>query len=305
VTGKKQEADCDEVTLDLDAPDAAAPPEPGEAPRRTTAGAEVLPLPGAFRLDIGGATSSGCVRPRNEDSLLIQHLAWSNLDQRHEAAVLVVADGMGGYDAGDQASALVIRTLGGSLAGLLAECLTGQLKADAVPGRIDLALKAANKAVHARGQADPGCKGMGATAAVAFVHDGRVHVGHVGDCRVYHYHEGKLAQVTKDQTLVARMVELGQLSPQEALAHPKRNEVTQALGRPTELKPAGHQVKLCPGDWLIAACDGLHAHVGEEQLAKVVACAPPSAGALAHYLVDLANEGGGSDNCTVVAVRCY
>jgi protein phosphatase len=280
------------------------PPEPAAPPSRPTTGKEIAPLPGVWRLDIGGATSSGCVRPRNEDSFLVQQLAWANLDQRHEAAIVVVADGMGGYEAGDQASALVIRTVGGSLAGLFGEFLTGQVK-NGAPARIDVALKAANKAVHTKGQTDPGCKGMGATAAVAFICDGVTHLGHVGDCRVYHAHDGKLFQVTKDQTLVARMVELGQLKPEEALTHPKRNEVTHAVGRHPDLQPAAYQLKLSPGDWLVIACDGLTAHVEHEQLAKELAAAPPSAAALAHHLVDLANEGGGTDNCTVVAVRCY
>jgi protein phosphatase len=258
-----------------------------------------------WRLDVGNVTSSGCVRPRNEDSYLVQHLAWSNLDQHHEAAIVVLADGMGGYEAGDQASGLVIRTLGGSLAGLLGEALIGQLKEGAAAARIDLALKAANRAVHTKAQTDPACKGMGATAAVAFVHDGQIQVGHVGDCRVYHFQEGKLLQVTRDQTLVARMVELGQLSAAEATTHPKRNEVTQAIGRNPELQPAAYQLNIAPGDWLIIACDGLHAHVDEEQLAKVLTDGAPSAARLAHHLVCLANEGGGSDNCTVIVVRCY
>jgi predicted Zn finger-like uncharacterized protein len=304
--GRQPEAPAgDEVQLALDGPSATVPPEPPSLPARTTKGEQVAPLPGVYRLDIGAATSSGCVRPRNEDSLLVQHLAWSNLDQRHEAAILVVADGMGGYEAGDQASALVVRTLGGSLAGLLAEFLTGQLKENAAPARIDVALKAANKAVYSKGQTDPACKGMGATAAVAVVSDGQVSIGHVGDCRVYHSRDGKLLQVTKDQTLVARMVELGQLSAQEALTHPKRNEVTSAVGRHSDLQPAAYQLKIVPGDWLLVACDGLHAHVSSARLAQALAESPLSAAALAHHLVDLANEGGGSDNCTVVALRCY
>jgi protein phosphatase len=301
---RRAAADADDVGIALDGPAASLPPEPEAPPSRSSPGKEIPPLPGVWRLDVGSATTAGCVRPRNEDSFLVQQLAWGTLDQRHEAALIVVADGMGGYDAGDQASSLVIRTVGGSLAALFGEFLTGQAK-NGAPARIEVALKAANKAVHARSQTDPGCKGMGATAAVAFICDGLTHVGHIGDCRVYHHHEGKFLQITKDQTLVARMVELGQLKPEEALTHPKRNEVTQAVGRHPDLQPAAYQLKLSAGDWLIVACDGLHAHVEAEQLARVVAAAPPSAAGLAHHLVDLANEGGGTDNCTVVAVRCY
>jgi protein phosphatase len=122
---------------------------------------------------------------------------------------------------------------------------------------------------------------------------------------VYHRRGDRLTQVTRDQTLVARMVELGQLSPQEALTHPSRNEVTDAIGRRFDLKPARYEVKLAPGDWLIVACDGLHAHVDDRLLDETIRKSAPSAAYLAHHLVDLANQRGGSDNCTVVAVRGY
>jgi protein phosphatase len=297
--------ETEEIQLELDGPGAAQSPPPPSRDPANIADLQTTAVPGVCRLDVAGATSSGCVRPRNEDSFLVQHLAWSNLDQHHEAAILVVADGMGGYEAGDQASGMVIRTLGGSLAGLLSDALVGSFKEGAATGRIDLALKAANRAVHQKGQTDPACKGMGATAAVTFILDGLVQVGHVGDCRVYHFRDGKLVQVTRDQTLVARMVELGQLSAAEAKTHTKRNEVTQAIGRNPDVEPAACQFKIAAGDWVVVTCDGLHAHVDEEQLATVLGAGARSAANLAHHLVALANEGGGSDNCTVLAVRGY
>src|SRR5262249_14599967 len=111
-------------------------------------------------------------------------------------------------------------------------------------------------------------------------------------------------QVTRDQTLVERMVELGQLTPQEALAHPARSEVLQAIGNCADIAPAAYQLQLIAGDWLIIACDGLHTHVKAAQLQETSGKAA-AASVLAQQLVDLANQGGGTDNCTVVAVRCY
>src|SRR5262249_55318042 len=108
-----------------------------------------------------------------------------------------------------------------------------------------------------------------------------------------------------DQTLVARMVELGQLSPQEALTHPARNEVTAAVGKFADLQPVPYQLQLAPGDWLIIACDGLHAHVDFDSLQELIRDALPSASNLANRLVELTDQAGGSDNCTVVALRCY
>jgi protein phosphatase len=111
--------------------------------------------------------------------------------------------------------------------------------------------------------------------------------------------------VTRDQTLVARMVELGTLSAEEALTHPKRNEVSQAIGRHADVHPGSYQLKLVTGDWLLVVCDGLHAHIEAEQLAGILREATTSALVLAHDLVDRVNEAGGTDNTTVVAVRAY
>jgi protein phosphatase len=170
---------------------------------------------------------------------------------------------------------------------------------------MESALQEANREVHAKGKQEARRKGMGATAAVVVAREREARVGHVGDARVYHQRGDRLTQVTRDQTLAARMVELGQLSPEEALDHPTRNEVYQAVGHHTNLKPAHYEVKLAAGDWLIVTSDGLHAHVGADDLQRAVTKAEPSAAKLAAALVDLANQKGGSDNCTVVAVRCY
>jgi protein phosphatase len=287
------------MELELDGPAAAIIPSPAVA---------VEPLqPTGLRFDIGCATTSGRLRSRNEDSYLVQQLAWCNLDQIHNVALVVVADGMGGYDAGDQASGLVIRTVADGLAGLFAKALLAKTPpqptecADA----IDKALKQANRVVIQQGQSDPNAAGMGATAVVVLVWDDAVQIGHIGDCRVYHGRGPKLTQVTRDQTFVARMVELGKLTPAEAQVHPQRNEVTQAIGKHNQLQPAAYPLRLNAGDWLVIACDGLHAHVDHAMLSAAIQQAPASAGGLAQQLVDLANQHGGSDNCTVVAVRCW
>ncbi len=268
----------------------------------------VLPVSeGPPRLDVAAATSAGRVRHRNEDSFLIQQLAWSNLDERHHLALLVVADGMGGHEAGDRASGMVIRNASNALAPLLAGALSGQFKDSAAPElaqTIDFALHEANRAVYRKARGDAACKGMGATAALVLVWDGHALIGHVGDCRVYHARGGRLSQITKDQTLVARMVELGQLTPAEAVNHPSANEVSQAVGRHPKIEPAAYQLKLAAGDWLLAACDGLEAHLDRRTLQEEVTQAGPSAARLADRLVELADQRGGSDNCTVVAARC-
>src|SRR5579883_146624 len=259
------------------------------------------------RLLLGSATTRGRVRDRNEDSLLVQQCTWSNQDERHDVALIVVADGMGGHSAGEQASALVVRTISSMLSPLLDTALSGKSGdvALADPSEVlDRGLHEANRLVREAALRNPAWKGVGSTAVALLIWDGRVSIRLVGDCRVYHWHGGKLAQVTRDQTLVARMVELGQLTPEEAEKHPRRNEVAQAVGKYALIEPARYDVSLSSGDWLLAGSDGLQAHVSDRVLAETIAKAGTSAAELANRLIELANQGGGSDNCSVVAVRC-
>ncbi len=263
---------------------------------------------GPCRLDIGATSSTGHVRERNEDSLFVQQLSWISSDLRHEIALIVVADGMGGYAAGDRASCLVIRTMGTVLAPLLNGALNGKFKDASAPDlvqTIEYAIQEANRTVYRAAKNDASCKGMGATVAAVLVWDGQALIGHVGDCRVYHQRSGRLTQITRDQTLVARMVELGQLTPQEAINHPANNEVTQAVGKRPDIQPARYGLKLATGDWLVVACDGLHTHVDDRTIEAAVSKAAFAAAPLADQLVDLANQRGGTDNCTVVVAYCY
>ncbi len=307
-TSKSPTGDED-MALDFDGPSAEKLMEEAkqESEQEPVLGSEPESIYGEFRLDIAGATSPGRVRERNEDSFLILQHTWSNRETRQEMALVVVADGMGGYAAGDRASHLVIQSLFASLTKDLPEWLTTQNKKPPVDLKEKLvqAFHDANDLVYKEAQADKEKEGMGSTAAVVVIWNGEVQIGHVGDCRVYHVQNSTLKQVTRDQTLVARMVELGTLSPEEAETHSSRNEVTQALGRHAELKPEFNSLSLQPGEWLLVACDGLHAHVGNKKLQDIFHSAPASAILLTHYLIDLVNYRGGSDNCTIVNVRCY
>src|SRR5207302_1551811 len=110
----------------------------------------------------------------------------------------------------------------------------------------------------------------------------------------------RLTQLTRDQTLVARMVELGTLTPREALTHPARNEVAQAVGKHPDLAPARYEATLAAGDWLIVASDGLHAELDDRALEAEVARPAATATVRARQLTAAADEKGGRDNCTVL-----
>jgi len=288
---------------------AATSPQAGVVPATA---APLLPSagggPALQYLEIGAATSPGKVRPRNEDAYLVRQFRFAGCGTTQELALLVVADGMGGHEGGELASLLVVRTVGALLEPLCCEALAAA-NFEPAPIRLadtlDAALGEANLVIWQRAQAGPAYKGMGATAAAVLLWQGRAFLSHVGDCRVYLFRGGDLTQLTRDQTLVGRMVELGQLTEEEAAIHPSRNEVLQAVGRRPELAPARHQIDLVPGDWLLVASDGLAAHVPNMELQRIMQCWSGGAGPLAQHLVQTADARGGSDNSTVIAVRAW
>lgn len=257
-----------------------------------------------WAFDIHGATTRGKVRELNEDTYLIRRQSWARQDERGELALLAIADGMGGYGGGAEASAVTMRALHTALTPLFESTLGGQLRPEQVAAdQLRGALNHASQKVHAAAQADAQRKGMGAAAVVAILWQNAVFMGHVGDCRAYHFRAGQLKQLTKDQTLVQRMLDQGTLQPHEAVNHRARNELSQALGRRPDVAPGLCQLSLSRGDWLILACDGLEAHLKHADLRQEIELALPSAAFLAERLVAIADERGGSDNCTVIAVQ--
>jgi protein phosphatase len=256
-------------------------------------------------LRVGSATSIGLVRQRNEDSLLVQHLVWATRAGRHELALLVVADGMGGHQAGDRASALAVGTVARALAGRFAELLAGEVAlptSDSLLEAVDFALWEAHRTISRVAAEEPGSVGMGATAVIALILDGVAAISHVGDCRAYHANNGTIRQLTQDQTVAQRLVGLGQLTQDEARRHPSATQVTQALGRQYDLEPSRQSLSLRTGDLLLLACDGLHAHLDEKDLHEILYM-PEEPDRLAKRLIDRTNNAGGNDNCTVIVVR--
>ena len=145
---------------------------------------------------------------------------------------------------------------------------------------------------------------MGCTAEVVYVDGRNVIVGHVGDSRTYHLHEGRLIQLTRDQTLVNRLVELGTLTAEEAETHPRRNELQQAIGGQPDVEPGMYHGVLKPGDWVLVCSDGLTNHINAMQLKEMLLSEAQSAetgGAAAGELRQLIE--GATDNATVVVVR--
>jgi serine/threonine protein phosphatase PrpC len=278
------------------------------------------------RLEIASWTTTGMVRTGNEDAFALLHACESRQDDLSEAALVLLCDGMGGYEAGEVAAALAIQVLRQYLVQLkpLAHLAGGSafpldalsnaprpegnappaLDVEALKATLKAALKEANKQVFQASRA-PGSKrrGMGCTAEVVYVDGRNVVVGHVGDSRTYHLHEGRMVQLTRDQTLVNRLVELGTLSPEEAETHPRRNELQQAVGGQPDVEPGVYHGTLKPGDWVVVCSDGLTNHVSAQELQQMLQSEAVSAEMAARRLVNLTNIEGATDNCTVVVIR--
>jgi len=283
------------------------------------------------RLEIAAWTTTGMVRTGNEDAFALLHACESRQDDLSETALVLLCDGMGGYEAGEVAAALAIQILreylvkqkpfaplsgASSFPGNILHQPAAQAEeeqkghaapasdVEAIKQMLRAALKEANKQIYAASRA-PGSKrrGMGCTAEVVYVDGRHVVVGHVGDSRTYHLHEGRLIQMTRDQTLVNRLVELGTLTPEEAAMHPRRNELQQALGGQPDVEPGLYHGVLKAGDWVVVCCDGLTNHVSNADLEQMLRGEGYSAETVARRLVNLANLQGATDNVTVVVIR--
>jgi len=272
------------------------------------------------RLEIAAWTTTGMVRTSNEDAFALLHAVEAREDRMSDSALLLLADGMGGYEAGEVAADLAIRTMRkfllqqpafASLAGESgldgddAEQPSGaliQFSVEIYEQLLATALREANKAVSDASKSNPGRRGMGCTAEAVYVDGRHVVVGHVGDSRTYHLHQGRIIQLTRDQTWVNRMVELGLLSTEEAEEHPRRSELHQAIGGHSEIEPALYHSPLKPGDWVVVCSDGLSNHVSAELLKEILQSSM-SAESAARRLINMVNFAGATDNATAVVVR--
>jgi PPM family protein phosphatase len=232
----------------------------------------------AARSDVGRA------RDRNEDS----YFAGDH--------VFVVADGLGGHNAGDVASSLAIepfKSLDRRVDGQPSERVS-KLLADTV--------LEANRAVYKRAQSDAKVRGMGTTLTAVAITNGAAHLAHVGDSRCYLLRGGAMNQISNDHTLVARMVQEGKLTAQQAEVHPQRSILTRALGAEPEVDVDSFEVDLLPGDRLLLCSDGLSSVIPEERIREILSSTEELEKGCG-LLIDEANAHGGPDNITVVAVE--
>lgn len=254
--------------------------------------------PGALKYSCGQATHPGLKRARNEDA--IASLTFE-ADGSLPVGFYLVADGMGGHEAGDLASNLVKQTLTehagemrklSSLSGPDAEADAEEL--------LTRAIREANQALfqYARAQGND----LGATATAALLVGDTAVIANIGDTRTYLLHRGHLEQITQDHSLVARLVDVGVITPDEARSHPRRNQVYRCLGHKPEIEVDTFTRRLEIDDVLLLCSDGLWGMVEDEKIRRILMGADTPQRAC-EALIEAANSAGGEDNIGVVVVR--
>lgn len=272
----------------------------GAASAQTTGKVISMPL----RFSIAAQTDRGRVRKNNQDSVYTGTIA---LPGGNIAHVCLVADGMGGAKAGEQASRIA------------AEVTQAQIQSgvDGIPITDDGAwqallrqvARAANSRVYEQAHANEDQKGMGTTLTIAMIVGDRLHVASVGDSRAYLLNATGVtddgatsAQLTSDHSLVARLVDIGQITPEQARTHPQRNLLYRSIGTDPSVEVDTLSEQLEPGDMVLLCSDGLFNHVHDEEIAQIALMAP-TPDQVCTQLIALANERGGRDNISVVIVR--
>lgn len=206
-------------------------------------------------------------------------------------SLLIVSDGMGGAVAGEIASDLSVKTI--------REELARTSHVASVSDRLRQAVESANRAVWQKTQENPQLAGMGATVTAVLCHGGRAYVAQVGDSRAYLVRDGRIRQVTRDQSYVEVLVEKGVMTREEAEGSPYRNVILQAMGAKPTVHAALGRIEMRRGDLFLLCTDGLSTKVTDDEMYAIVVESPDHITAC-RRLVDLANDRGGEDNITVL-----
>lgn len=249
-------------------------------------------------LEVASLSHPGMVRTHNEDALFVDG----------QAGLAVLADGMGGYNAGEVASSIAVRVIS---EGLLPE-LTSERelsKVDVGTGLTHAALllqqkiAAANKGIYEAAQARPECAGMGTTLVAAVLCGGRISIGHIGDSRCYRLRETRFEQLTHDHSLLQEQIDNGVLTPEQAKYSLNKNLVTRALGIEAVAQADIAEYRVEADDIYLLCSDGLTDMVEPEAVHGIVTEHRGNLPDAAGRLVALANQNGGRDNVSVILVR--
>jgi protein phosphatase len=245
-------------------------------------------------IEIVSLTDPGKVRSHNED----------NITADNEAGLVILADGMGGYNAGEVASGIAVTMLANSLKTALSTGLPEQDPVLLVKSEIEKT----SGAIYQTAQSQPQFSGMGTTLVCAVFHDNRIIVAHVGDSRLYRYRQkgiepAQFEQITRDHSLLQEQIDSGMISREDARLSSNKNLVTRALGVDPMVDVEVQEHEALPGDVYLLCSDGLNDMVGDEEIQLTLSVLGTNLELAAQQLVQMANDHGGRDNVSVILVR--
>ena len=248
-------------------------------------------------LEMASATDAGMVRSHNEDSIASDP----------SLGLAVLADGMGGYNAGEVASGMATTVLITELRQALGRHSSLEAGARGGGSTAQMLLREeiakANRSIFQASQSQPQYAGMGTTLVVALFHDNKVTVAHIGDSRLYRMRNGELNQITRDHSLLQEQIDSGLITPEQAKLSANKNLVTRALGIDAVVEPEIHDYEAMAGDVYLLCSDGLCDMVSDEDIGMALQTLSANLTLCAQQLVQMANDNGGRDNVSVMLVK--
>src|SRR5215471_1409151 len=265
-----------------------------------------MPNPCDIQIEVFGRTDVGLIREHNEDNFLVADITAGvrtndgktplKVTLGDKGALLLVCDGMGGAAAGEVASQMAVDSIYDALS------LADPQPRDGFARLLRRAVERANEKIFIQSRDNQSERGMGTTCTVAGLVDSTLVIGQIGDSRCYVLRDGRLAQVTKDQSLAWQLIEAGAMTPEEAKAFEHANIILQALGVQERVEVVLSQVELRKGDVALLCSDGLHGPVSDEEILAVL-IAEPNLQKAGEALIQKALDRDGPDNITVVLGR--
>jgi serine/threonine protein phosphatase PrpC len=249
------------------------------------------------KIEFSEITDTGRVREHNEDAI----------GSNPEIGLMVLADGMGGYNAGEVASGIAVQIVSELSTEGAARENRDEIDPHSGLMRQSIVLRdavyRANKIIHQTAQSQSHCEGMGTTIVAAMFYDNKITIAHVGDSRAYRVRGGAFEQITLDHSLLQELVDRGFYTPEEAQRSTNRNYVTRALGVEPTVEVEVHEHDVLPDDVYLLCSDGLSDMVEDEDIHLTISTFNASLDVVGKQLIELANDHGGRDNISVMLAQ--
>lgn len=242
-------------------------------------------------VEVFGLSDVGCIRELNEDCYCI-----CGFGDNSERGFCILADGMGGHNAGEVASQNAVKLIAEEMNRLLE---SGEKE---IPGQLSRAVSAANTGVYTMASENPIHRGMGTTVVTTFIDDGTAYVANVGDSRAYAVRDDEIVQITTDHSVVSELVMRGTITKEEARLHPQKNIITRAVGTDKSVRTDIFEYNYSPGDVMIICSDGLSTMLDDNRILEIIKSKKTSEDTV-NSLIAAAKDEGGLDNITVICIR--